>query len=224
MRFKLQAAALLSLCLLQCPFVPATDAQEVKKAVLDHIRSVSVSIEWNGRCYGSGTLFDKDGETWCLTANHLVEAAQGQKMRVSQYRPDGKVISVNAEVVRADACTDVALLKLGKGVFGPGVRFYKDCCQADGKPPDLDTPIIHCGSMAGLHHTITRGYLVGLDRDMTAIMDHGPNLADQADLTGSYGSSGGGVFLADGRFIGMVYAGIPQRIIFFVPIRHMKMD
>jgi S1-C subfamily serine protease len=221
MRRKLPAI-LLSLCPLLLS-LPAADAQEIKKSVLDHIRSVSVSIEWNGRCHGSGTIFDKDGESWCLTACHVVEAAQGRQIRVSQYRPNGKVISVNAEVVRADTCTDVALLKIGKGVFGTGAQLYTDCCREGGKPPELDTPIVHCGSMAGLHHTITRGYLVGVDRDVKGILEHGPKLADQADLTGSYGSSGGGVFLADGRFIGMVYAGIPQRIVFFVPIRRMKL-
>ncbi len=71
---------------------------------------------------------------------------------------------------------------------------------------------------------MTRGYLVGLDRDMEQSPDKGPEEADQADLTGSYGSSGGGVFLTDGRYIGMVYAGIPQRIVFFVPIRQIKLD
>jgi S1-C subfamily serine protease len=207
-----------------CPLAPAANAQEVKKEVLDHIRSVSVSIEWQGQCHGSGTIFDKEDETWCLTANHVVEAAKGRHMRVSQYLQRSKPISVNAEVAYQDKCTDVALLKLGKGVFGPGAKFFKDCCKPGGEPPEVDTPIVHCGSMAGLHHTITRGYLVALDRDLQGLLENGPRKADQADLTGSYGSSGGGVFLTDGRFIGMVYAGIPQRIVFFVPIRRMKLQ
>ena len=219
MRLKLP---LILLCL--CPFQPAASAQEVKKEVLDQIRSVSVSIEWNGQCHGSGTIFDKDGETWCVTANHVVTAAQGRQLRVSQYRSQNRAISVNAEIVRRDKNSDLALLKLGKGIFGPGARLYKECCRAEGKPPDLDTPIVHCGSMAGLHHTITRGYLVGLDREMKGVLENGPALADQADFTGYYGSSGGGVFLTDGQFIGMVYAGIPQRIVFFVPIRRMKLE
>lgn len=198
--------------------------QHVEKSVLDHIRSVSVSIEWAGRCHGSGTLFDKDGETWCITANHVVDAARGKQLRVAQRFHDRKHVAVNAEIVRQCRKTDVAILKIGQGVFGPGAKFYNDCCQSNGKPPALDTPIVHCGSMNGLHHTISRGYLVGLDRDMKdQCLSVGPQHADQADLTAYYGSSGGGVFLADGRFIGMAYAGIPQRIVFFVPIRQIKL-
>src|ERR1700722_10685450 len=151
--------------------------QEVPKHVLDHIRSVSVSIEWQGKTHGSGTLFDNDGETWCLTANHVVEAAEGKPIRVSQHQAHGKVVSVNAEVAHQDRKTDIALLKIGKGIFGPGAKFYKEC-----KPPQLDSPIVHCGSMAGLDHTVTRGYLVGLDRKLEA----GQQTYDQADFTGYY--------------------------------------
>jgi len=187
----------------------------VPKAVLEHIRSVSVSIECSGRCRGSGTLFDKDGETWCLTANHVVDAAEGKQLRVSQYRQDRKAVSINAEIHRRDKDADVALLKLGQGVFGKGAKFY-----ACARPPEIDTPVVHCGSMAGLHHTISRGYLTGRDRQIKEL--HGGALFDQADFTGYYGSSGGGVFLTDGRYIGMVSAGIVQRIVFFVPVRRMK--
>jgi S1-C subfamily serine protease len=198
--------------------------QEVKKEVLDHIRNVAVSIELNDRCIGSGTLFEKDSEFYVITARHVVQAAKGKQLRAAQMLHDKKPISVNAEVIRQCEHTDVAVLKVGQGVFSKGVTFYRDCCQPNqGKPPQLDTPIVHCGSMEGLHHTVTRGYIVGLDRDMRDMCDLGPCKADQADITASFGSSGGGVFLVDGRYIGMAYAGAPQRIIFFVPIRQIQL-
>ncbi len=118
-------------------FIPAPAwGQEVKKEVLDHIRNVSVSIEWlhgdgTQKCHGSGTLFEHKDEFFCITCSHVVKAAEGKQIRVAQRHHDKRPISVNAEVVSQCEKTDVAILKVGQGVFGPGVKFYRDCCASE---------------------------------------------------------------------------------------------
>ena len=112
--------------------------------------------------------------------------ADGEQIRVTQHKIEAgaaKVVSVNAEVFSQCENTDVAILKVGKGVFGPGAKFYRDCCQPDpttgekGDPPGVDTPIVHCGSPRGLHHTVSRGYIVGLNRDARDHLENGPEKA-----------------------------------------------
>jgi S1-C subfamily serine protease len=199
-------------------------AQEAPKRVLDHIRSVSVSITVDGRFNGSGTLFLKGEETWCITAAHVTRG--GKSFGITQPGPsdlEPSKIYLVAELVTEDKKKDVAILKIGN-LAG---HIFKDhanvctcrpckCNPCQCKKPALDTPIIHCGSMAGLHQTLTRGYLVGYDRKFTE-----ETLCDQADMTGWYGSSGGGVFDTEGNYIGMLIGGISEtcRIIYLVPIR-----
>jgi len=190
------------------PLAANAYGQEVPKDVLKHIRAVSVSIEWEGRTRASGVIFHKEGETYCLTANHVVDAAGDRQIRVVQHST-GKVVSINAEIHRQDEEHDYAILKLGKGVFTEGAKV---CC----KKPGLDTPVVHCGSMRGFDHTVTRGYINGLDREL----GHGQR--DQVDLTADMGRSGGGVFTTQGELIGIVTQGHPQRLVFFVPVRRME--
>lgn len=192
-------------------FVLPAGAQEVAKSTLDYIRQVSVSVEMPNGALGSGTTFMRDDETWCLTCSHVVKMDEGKPIRVTQYHSDKKPVSVYAELVYEDAKDDIAILKLGKGVFTKGCRFYEP------KRPPLYSPVVHCGSMQGYHHSISRGYLVWHDRD---VGPHG--LMDQIDATLDFGSSGGGVFLTDGRFIGMVARGRVQRIALIVPYRTIK--
>lgn len=185
-----------------CPLTLA--AQDVPRQSLARIRAVSVSIEVNGAVAGSGTLFDKDGETYCVTARHVVHGAKGNMVRVIQVQPT-RVIAVHAPILRADEANDVALLQIGKGVFAPGATLHK-------AKLDLDTPLVHCGTMHGHHHTVTRGYLIGHQQQFKPGVPR-----DLVDLTGTFGSSGGGVFDIQGCYVGMVVGGVGMRLVYIVP-------
>src|SRR5277367_4838191 len=78
---------------------PPTLAQDVPKNVLEHIRSVSVSIECDGVVRGSGTLFERDDETWCVTANHVIDGCKD--IRVCQHREGRKAVCVFAQLAKS---------------------------------------------------------------------------------------------------------------------------
>lgn len=184
-------------------------AQEVSKGVLQLIRDASVTVEVDGEVHGSGTLFTKDdGDTYCVTAAHLFRPKDSH-ISVAQHR-DGKKAYVFARLIAKDDERDAAILHVGRGVF----KTAKLCT----KKPSLDSPVVHCGSMRGLHHTVVRGYITAVDE----VMDEDvPHKWDRGDFTGDYGSSGGGVFNTSGELIGYVTHGIGQRICWFVPVRHV---
>lgn len=189
-----------------------------------HIRAVSVSLTVDGRFAGSGTVFERAGETIVVTAAHIL--TDGAPIRVTQPGADNGnpgTLSLVAEVVTVDEARDLAILSVGAGVFQIHARMPCRCgktCRCDPcrcRPP-LDTPIIHCGSMSAQHQTVTRGYVVGFDRQR---FRDGQKL-DQADLTAWCGSSGGGVFDTAGNYIGMVTRGENHgHITYYVPVRAM---
>jgi S1-C subfamily serine protease len=113
-----------------------------------------------------------------------------------------------AKVFRRDKKRDATILKVGKNVFPSFAKLNR-------RPVKLDTKVFHVGSMRSLHHTLTRGYLTAY-RDFRGFKEY------QLDLTASFGSSGGGVFLADGRLAGIVTSGYPQRLVFVTPLESLK--
>lgn len=208
-------AAILFGSFISLPAGNQASAQEVSKDVLAKIRACSVSIVWEGRTVGSGTLFRRDNEMWVLTAKHVVHSGDWRKagLTVAQRRVDGRVIGVQVDMVELSPDDDVALLRACKAIFPHGSDFHL------GKSPPLDTAVVHCGSLAGQHHTVTRGYLVGIDRPDEA---HEGKTRDQVDLSAQPGSSGGGVFLAEsGLCIGMIVSGVQPSVIFMLPTRRI---
>lgn len=178
--------------------------QPADKALLNNIRAASVSVEIDERFCGSGTLIEKDGEMYCITAAHVV-FEKANSIRVTQHGK--KTVTIYASVHKIDRKQDWAVLKVGKGVFESKITFLKD-------KQELDTPVIHCGSMIGFHHTVTRGTLAGVDRVFSRW-----EVIDQLDITANRGSSGGGVFDEQGNYLGMVVGGHEGRIVFMVPSR-----
>lgn len=142
--------------------------KEVNKTVLSNIRAASVSVEIDEKFCGSGTLIEKNGETWCLTAAHVVSSSNN--IRITQYK-NGKTVTVYAAVHKMDKNKDFAVLKVGKGVFESKISFHKN-------KQEQDTFVIHCGSFCGLHHSLTRGMLVEVDRQFAKW-----KCVDQLDIT-----------------------------------------
>ena len=198
----------------------AVGVAEASDPTCDKIRAVSVTIHSAaGQHYGSGTLFTKGGETFVLTAHHVVKGdrIEGDRFKVTQFRStaDGieTMVTYRGQAVAFLPAEDAAILKLGEldGVTG---------CRFASVAPEPDDPLIHCGSYGVpdstvAFHSITKGSVVALGRYF------GDQLFDTGDFTMFPGSSGGGVFNATGELIGFVSRGMGDRSCLFVPVRRL---
>ena len=119
-----------------------------------------------------------------------------------------------AEVVRYSKDEDLALLRLRKTDFvKSSVDFY-----LEDKIPPLGTDLLHVGSLLGQ---------VGSNSMTTGIMSqHGriidKKVFDQTTVNAFPGSSGGGVFLKDGRMMGMLVRGAGETFNLIVPARRIR--
>lgn len=135
------------------------------------------------------------------------------KSLVEDGRAVGK-LEMFAEVIRFSSEEDLALLRVRKKNFvSASAQFY-----LDEKIPEIGTSLLHVGSLLGQ---------LGSNSMTTGIMSqHGrlinKKIFDQTTVAAFPGSSGGGVYLTDGRFIGMVVRGAGETFNLVVPVRRMK--
>jgi serine protease Do len=145
---------------------------------------------------GSGVIFQKNNETaYIVTNNHVIEGAS--KLEVSFY--DGK--KTTAEVVGADALTDLAVLKVdakfvtGTAEFGDSSKLRPgDQVYAIGNPLGLD-----------LSRTVTQGIVSATNRTIsvqTSAGDWDTNVI-QTDAAINAGNSGGALINTKGQVIGI---------------------
>lgn len=139
--------------------------------------------------------------------------------KVGETRMEGKVIVYSD----AEARHDLALIMLHKKNYvDTSAEFYLE----DAIPP-IGTPLFHVGSLLGQSgsNSMTTGIVSQVGR--TVNLD-GTNVAifDQTTVTAFPGSSGGGVFLADGphkgKYVGMLVRGAGETFNLIVPARRLK--
>lgn len=208
---------------------------EVTQGLLD----VSVTIK-SKYGEGSGVVFTRgDGINYVWTAAHVlddlrstrqtVDPETGTPRTVIQFEDakvmqrlveDGRTVGkteMDAEVIRysdSENGHDLALLRVRKkGFVGHSVKFY-----LDNKIPTIGTRLFHVGSLKGQFgsNSLTAGILSQQGR----LLDGKPY--DQTTVTAFPGSSGGGVFLEDGRYIGMLTRGAGETFNLIVPIRRVR--
>jgi len=201
------------------------------------LQDISVTIKTNyGE--GSGVAFSRDETTFIWTAAHVVEELRRQRsvidpgtgtMRtivefddakvVKQLVEDGRLvgrIEMDAEVIRysnADRGHDLALLRVRKKDFIQSTAVF----YVGTDIPAIGTRLLHVGSLLGQ---------MGANSMTDGIMSqHGRVLSnqvyDQTTVTAFPGSSGGGVYLQDGRYVGMVVRGAGEGFNLIVPIRRL---
>jgi serine protease Do len=152
---------------------------------------------------GSGVIFKKEGNSaFIVTNNHVIEGAS--KVEVSLYNGE----KVAAEVVGADALTDLAVVKIAadKAVdvieFGDSsVLRAGDQVMAIGNPLGLD-----------LSRTVTQGIVSAVDRSISVPTSAGEwemNVI-QTDAAINPGNSGGALINTDGKVIGINSLKISQ--------------
>ena len=202
-----------------------------------YLQDISVTIH-AGNAQGSGTLVTRNGVNYVWTAGHVVadqrrtrlvidgkggtrtvvefDDVQIVKELVEDGRSVGK-ISMDAEVIRyssADTGEDLALLRVRKKNFvSVSAEFYLDI-----KIPSISTDLVHCGSLKGQFgsNSVTTGIVSQIGR----VFDG--NIYDQTTCTAFPGSSGGGVFLKDGRYVGMLTRGAGETFNLIVPVRRLR--
>ena len=231
----------LSLALLPAPHGVLPQAQaheEMKPLVSAHLQEISVTIR-AGSAEGSGVACVRDGITYIWTAAHVVDGLRGtrevidpktgSKRTVVEFR-DAKVIKMlsengrtvgriemDAEVIRYSGFRhgeDLALLRVRKkGFIKTSAKFY-----LEKKIPSLGTRLLHVGSLLGAlgSNSLTDGVMSQHGRLI------GKTVYDQTTVTAFPGSSGGGVYLTDGRYMGMLVRGAGEGFNLIVPIRRLR--
>jgi len=219
---------------------------QADQKVVDLLQDISVTIKADG-AQGSGTLFNRqvggDTVTYVWTAAHVVDGLRKTRtvvvngtpkvvvefsdaQIVQEYKQDGRRIGelkMEAKVVRysdADQGEDLALLQVRKLNFVPAsttATFY----QAD-KIPEIGTPLCHVGSLLG--QVGANSYTEGVLSQIGRVLDLGATgtVFDQTTVTAFPGSSGGGVYTRDGKYVGMLVRGAGEQFNFIVPVRRMN--
>ena len=210
-------------------------AQEIDSKTVDHIQAVSVTVE-TSHGSGSGVIKTRSvnniDTAYVFTAGHVVEGLRktrevidgrtGTSRTIVEF-DDPRVVRVLIEdgrtvgklemfsrVVRYSKEEDLAILQIRKKNFiKDGVKFY-----LEDKPLTLGTTVYHCGSLLG--EMGSNSLTVGI------ISQNGRLVEDktftQITATGFPGSSGGPVFLKDGRLVGQVLRGAGENFVLMAPV------
>ena len=206
--------------------------------VPNYLQDISVTIK-AGTTEGSGVVKtrDVDGKSvnFVWTAAHVVDGLRqteevidpktGTKRVkvtfkdaavVKELIEDGRRVGelkMDAIVIRYSKDEDLALLRIRKRDFvKPSVVFY-----LDEKIPSVGTDLFHVGSLLGQmgSNSLTSGIISQIGR----ILDKSEY--DQSTCTAFPGSSGGGVYLRDGRYVGMLTRGAGEGFNLCVPVRRI---
>ncbi|ADI25444.1 S1C family serine protease [Geobacillus sp. C56-T3] len=144
---------------------------------------------------GSGVIFKKEGNVaYIVTNNHVIEGAN----KVEVALANGK--KVNAEIVGADALTDLAVLKI------PAEGVTNVASFGDSSKVKIGEPVAAIGNPLGLDlsRTVTEGIVSG-KRTMPVSTSAGDWEIDviQTDAAINPGNSGGALINSAGQVIGI---------------------
>ena len=156
-----------------------------------------VYIQTN-KMQGSGVVLSANG--LIATNFHLIENASAMQFIFH----NGSIYQGKTTIVGLDPQQDIALLKIEKKGLTPALISQQY---------DIGDPVTAIGSPNSVHNTATQGNIAGFDQDMIS-----------ATAVIAKGSSGGGLFDASSRLIGMTssfgngqYFSIPMVNVLQVP-------
>ena len=232
------------LLLVSALLVPtAIIAQDIND-VSDHLQSVSVTIK-AGSSQGSGVIKTREinGKkvNFVWTAGHVVDGLRvernvvdpktGTPRKIVEFKDASIVkqlvengrrvgqIEMDVEVIKfSDAKDghDLALLKVRKeGFIDETVEF-----NLSENIPRIGTRLYHVGSLLGIDgaNSMTDGIVSQIGRVYPGI---NKKIFDQTTCHAFPGSSGGGVYLQDGKYIGMLVRGAGESFNLIVPMRRL---
>jgi len=134
--------------------------------------------------------------------------------KVGELKMDAKVILYSD----AEDGEDLAVLMVRKmGFVDTNTEF-----ELSDKPTAIGTNLFHVGSLLGQSgaNSMTAGIMSQVGRVLSIGSGDG-TVFDQTTVTAFPGSSGGGVFTKDGKYVGMLVRGSGETFNFIVPVRRM---
>ncbi|MEQ8848445.1 trypsin-like peptidase domain-containing protein [Botrimarina sp.] len=175
-----------------------------QKTVTDEAAPGGGARQVNGM--GTGVVIDPRG--YVLTNHHVVDGVRQIRVTLD----DGSVDV--ARLVAHDRRTDLAVIKINVGRTLPTIPV--------GASQDLmpGEPVIAVGNAYGYEHTVTRGIISALGRDVQVSDTQAYDDLIQTDASINPGNSGGPLLSIEGKMIGLnvaVRAGA-QGIGFAIPI------
>ena len=217
-----------------------------RREVAEYLQDISVTIRAEGgysKSEGSGVLITrkigKEKVTFVWTCAHAVDNLRsvrtviegGQSKKIVEFddvqiikelveggRRVGE-IKMDAVVVKysdADDGEDLALLMVRALDYGKdSAKFYLN--KEDPIIP-IGTQLFHVGSLLGQMgaNSMTSGIVSQVGRI------HGKVEFDQTTVTAFPGSSGGGVYLQNGEYVGMIVRGAGEGFNLMVPVRRIE--
>lgn len=198
----------------ETPRVTATPAQQVG------VVNINTALQYqSASAAGTGMVLSSDGEI--LTNNHVINGATSITVTVVST---GKTYA--ATVVGTDARDDIAVLKLTNA---SGLSTAKLATTAAVKTGDKVTGVGNAGGAGGVPSAAT-GKVTALNQSITAADEGGANaerltglIQNDADIVA--GDSGGPLYNADGRVVGINTAGAStnqysaQDVSYAIPIK-----
>lgn len=189
--------------------------------VFERLQNAAVTVKASDG-EGSGVLVRKGDVSYVLTCAHVVEAARHDgtfdPVKVVDTFLDAKGTlcrnAARAVVVRYSEGEDLALLRIEKLNFSPATTsFYLET-----NAPPVGTDLIHVGSLQGEEgaDSAVTGIIAALGRERKG------KIFDQTSVPAYPGSSGGGIHLTDGRYVGMITLGTGPCYNLMVPIRRIQ--
>ena len=161
----------------------------------EFFRSIPRQRQRQVRGLGSGFAINDDG--FVLTNEHVVSGAD------SIIVTDGQGRHLHAELVGADALTDIAVLKVEAGRIPPAPLGTSSDLMVGEPAIAIGNPLGYL--LANGEATITAGVISGVSRDIRGESNDGSLFADmiQTDAAINPGNSGGALVNAEGRVIGV---------------------
>ena len=157
---------------------------------------------------GMGTGIVIDARGYILTNYHVVEGVSNIQVSLPDER------AAIARLIAHDPKTDLAVIKIDPKEPLPVIRFGTSCDLMRGEP------VIAVGNAYGYEHTVTRGIISALHRNVQVSDEQKYNDLIQTDASINPGNSGGPLLNIDGEMIGInvaVRVGA-QGIGFAIPI------
>jgi len=153
---------------------------------------VEIYTQKNGRSHGagSGVILSKDG--YIVTNYHVIERAT----KIDVTLTNGK--EYEAEVIGSDDELDIALIKISAFSLKPAFLGKSSSVRPGDKVIAIGNPLGYLGG------TVTEGIVSAVDRPIDEYSEEKYLLQFSAPING--GNSGGGLFDADGKLIGIVTA------------------
>ena len=219
-----------------------------RRQIAEYLQDISVTIrseDQTSRSEGSGSLITRvvEGEeiTFVWTCGHVIDNLRNVRTIVDKNGNPKKIVEfkdvqivqelvekgrrvgevkMDAQVLKysdADDGEDLALLMVRSRGYGKAsASFYLD--EEEPIIP-IGTSLYHVGSLRGQMGANSMTY--GIVSQVGRILGHGKVEYDQTTVTAFPGSSGGGVYTTDGKYVGMIVRGAGEGFNFMVPVRRM---